>query len=353
MLEALYPGRIDLGIGRAPGGDQRTARAVGGGHLPDAEQFPQQVWELVGHLDGTLPADHPFKKCECSLKERPRPSSGCWDPPITADCLPRSSACAFRSRISSTRRAGIWSCAPTRIDTRHRGESPNRIPRSAVLSSARNRTPKPSALRGWWMCGASTWPTTSTRSCRRRSRPGSAASTQRSAPHPLAARASRARQRDTCKEKLLAIAEKFSADELMVLTITGDYANAAAVLRVPRQGIRAVAAVYRRPADVRQRPPRARARIGRVHTARLTVDEALAGLRTARDGLASPEAGRARPSTARTGSQEGEARSHGCCALARQFIVFLRADLWSPQGSPSPPKRSSRAKAWRCSRRRS
>ena len=71
MLEALYPGRIDLGIGRAPGGDRRTARAVGGGHREgvggpfspsaDAEQFPQQVWELVGYLDGTLPADHPFK----------------------------------------------------------------------------------------------------------------------------------------------------------------------------------------------------------------------------------------------------------------------------------------------------
>src|SRR6185436_16996057 len=62
MLEALYPGRIDLGIGRAPGGDQRTARAVGGGHMPTAEDFPQQVWELIGHLDGTLPDDHPFKK---------------------------------------------------------------------------------------------------------------------------------------------------------------------------------------------------------------------------------------------------------------------------------------------------
>jgi luciferase family oxidoreductase group 1 len=62
MLEALYPGRIDLGIGRAPGGDQRTARAVGGGRFPDAEQFPQQVWELVGYLDGTLPEDHPDRR---------------------------------------------------------------------------------------------------------------------------------------------------------------------------------------------------------------------------------------------------------------------------------------------------
>ena len=62
MLEALYPGRIDLGIGRAPGGDARTAQAVGGGKFPDSDRFPEQVWELVGHLEGTLPADHPFKR---------------------------------------------------------------------------------------------------------------------------------------------------------------------------------------------------------------------------------------------------------------------------------------------------
>jgi luciferase family oxidoreductase group 1 len=61
MLEALYPGRVDLGIGRAPGGDLRTAQAVGGGHMPDAGRFPEQVWQLVGHLDGSLPQEHPFK----------------------------------------------------------------------------------------------------------------------------------------------------------------------------------------------------------------------------------------------------------------------------------------------------
>jgi luciferase family oxidoreductase group 1 len=52
MLEALYPGRIDLGIGRAPGGDARTAQAVGGGRFPDAERFPQQVSELTALLEG-------------------------------------------------------------------------------------------------------------------------------------------------------------------------------------------------------------------------------------------------------------------------------------------------------------
>ena len=51
MLEALYPGRIDLGIGRAPGGDARTAQAVAGGGFPDASHFPQQVWELAALLE--------------------------------------------------------------------------------------------------------------------------------------------------------------------------------------------------------------------------------------------------------------------------------------------------------------
>ena len=62
MLEALYPGRIDLGVGRAPGGDPRTAQAVGGGRFPDAERFPEQVWELAAHLAGTLPPEHPFRR---------------------------------------------------------------------------------------------------------------------------------------------------------------------------------------------------------------------------------------------------------------------------------------------------
>src|SRR5918999_3603926 len=54
MLEALYPGRIDLGVGRAPGGDARTAHAVGGGSFPDAANFPDQVWELAALLEGSL-----------------------------------------------------------------------------------------------------------------------------------------------------------------------------------------------------------------------------------------------------------------------------------------------------------
>lgn len=73
MLEALYPGRVDLGIGRAPGGDARTAQAVGGGRFPDARNFPEQVWELVGHLDGSLPDEHPFKRVRAQPESESTP----------------------------------------------------------------------------------------------------------------------------------------------------------------------------------------------------------------------------------------------------------------------------------------
>jgi luciferase family oxidoreductase group 1 len=60
MLEALYPARMDLGIGRAPGGDRTTALAMGEGRYSGAEHFPEQVQYLVAYLDNALPADHPF-----------------------------------------------------------------------------------------------------------------------------------------------------------------------------------------------------------------------------------------------------------------------------------------------------
>jgi luciferase family oxidoreductase group 1 len=62
MLEALFPGRIDLGIGRAPGSDGRTAQALaqGPGSL-GIEYFPDQLADLYGYLHGDLPHNHPFR----------------------------------------------------------------------------------------------------------------------------------------------------------------------------------------------------------------------------------------------------------------------------------------------------
>ncbi|WBS04272.1 LLM class flavin-dependent oxidoreductase [Pseudoduganella sp. SL102] len=49
-LEALFPGRIDLGLGRAPGSDQNTARALRRNLASDAEEFPQDVLELQDYM---------------------------------------------------------------------------------------------------------------------------------------------------------------------------------------------------------------------------------------------------------------------------------------------------------------
>src|SRR6266705_1852697 len=58
MLEALFPGRIDLGIGRAPGGDPRTALAMADGEFQGAERLPQQVQDLIGFLEPSVPPGH-------------------------------------------------------------------------------------------------------------------------------------------------------------------------------------------------------------------------------------------------------------------------------------------------------
>jgi luciferase family oxidoreductase group 1 len=49
-LESLYPGRIDLGLGRAPGSDQLTARALRRSLASDADEFPQDVVELMDFM---------------------------------------------------------------------------------------------------------------------------------------------------------------------------------------------------------------------------------------------------------------------------------------------------------------
>ncbi len=54
-LESLYPGRIDLGLGRAPGTDQRTARALRRDMLDSADRFPEDVIELLSYFKAVQP----------------------------------------------------------------------------------------------------------------------------------------------------------------------------------------------------------------------------------------------------------------------------------------------------------
>jgi luciferase family oxidoreductase group 1 len=54
-LEALFPGRIDLGLGRAPGSDQLTARALRRTLVGDVDRFPQDVIELMNYFQPARP----------------------------------------------------------------------------------------------------------------------------------------------------------------------------------------------------------------------------------------------------------------------------------------------------------
>lgn len=123
-LETLHPGRIDLGLGRAPGTDQVTLRALR--HDPgDAEHFPQDVLELqpswairaVFPASPRHPATGPRYRCtssgpRCSARSWPR----CWGCPTVSprtSHLPRCrtlSPCTggSSSRPSSSMRPMCW-----------------------------------------------------------------------------------------------------------------------------------------------------------------------------------------------------------------------------------------------------
>lgn len=62
LLEAMHPGRIDLGLGRAPGTDSITAFAMRrSAEALTADDYPEQLAELLAFDDGAFPGDHPFR----------------------------------------------------------------------------------------------------------------------------------------------------------------------------------------------------------------------------------------------------------------------------------------------------
>lgn len=74
VLEALFPGRIDLGIGRAPGTDQVTAVALRRSvEALGADDFPAQLAELRSYAGGGFPADHPFRSVVAAPADVPLP----------------------------------------------------------------------------------------------------------------------------------------------------------------------------------------------------------------------------------------------------------------------------------------
>ena len=78
MLDSLYPGRIDLGVGRAPGSDHLTAAALSyPGSPKDIQHYPRQVVDVVGYLNGGLEPEHPFAQVQAG-PDSPQTSPDVW-----------------------------------------------------------------------------------------------------------------------------------------------------------------------------------------------------------------------------------------------------------------------------------
>ncbi|HYG55047.1 MAG TPA: LLM class flavin-dependent oxidoreductase [Burkholderiales bacterium] len=223
MLEALYPGRIDLGIGRAPGGDSRTAQAVGGGRMPTAENFPEQVWQLCGHLDGTLPDNHPFRRVRVQPEVATAPEVWLLGSSDYSGALAAQLGLPFAFAHFINARGGDAVAREYR-DTFRPGREPS--PRVIVCTflicgeddADAERLAAPIDLRRLHMALDIDAPVPTE---------AEAAQHRYSAEEKRYVEGQRARAiiggPQTCRREVEAMAKRYGADEVMVLTITGDY----------------------------------------------------------------------------------------------------------------------------------
>jgi luciferase family oxidoreductase group 1 len=142
MLAGLFPGRIDLGVGRAAGTDPLTTFALQRDRRQAApDDFPEQLQELIGYLEDGLPEQHPFARV-AKLPGRPEapeiwllgssPQSAIWAgelglPYVFADFINSEGpdiAALYRERFTPSKRlsspkvmVSTWAlCADTQED---------------------------------------------------------------------------------------------------------------------------------------------------------------------------------------------------------------------------------------------
>jgi luciferase family oxidoreductase group 1 len=226
MYEALFPGRVDLGIGRAPGGNMLTAKAMNAEAFLGEDRFPTQVQELVGYLDDTLPPEYAFH----TVKAMP---AGPTSPEIW---LLGSSD--YSGALASY--LGLRFAFAHFISARG-GDTVTRAYREQFRASYRER--RPYAMLAVFVICATTQEQAEALAASidlRRYQmsqgiegPVATMEEARAFVYSDQAQALVQREReraaigtpDAVKARLLALQEQFAADELMVITITGDYAS--------------------------------------------------------------------------------------------------------------------------------
>jgi luciferase family oxidoreductase group 1 len=224
MLSAIFPDRIDLGLGRAAGTDPLTAFALQRDRRQAAaDDFPQQLAELLAYLDNTLPPQHRFARLAAlpGSPERPAPwllgsspQSGIWAaqlglPYAFADFInPTGGAIARRyretfepsgARLTPRVIVATWAlCAET-------DAAAQRLAASARMAFALFLQGRPGPI-----------PPVEEAVPFLRDRPEMASEFGRQRRWTVGAP-------DTVREQLEAIADDYGADEIMVVTITHDH----------------------------------------------------------------------------------------------------------------------------------
>jgi luciferase family oxidoreductase group 1 len=226
MLEALFPGRVDLGIGRAPGGGVLTTKAMNAEAFLGEDRFPTQVQEVVGYLDDTLPPDYPYH----AVKAMP---AGDTSPEVWL--------------LGSSDYSGALAAylglrfAFAHFINAHGGDVVMRAYREQFRASYRERRPH-CLLAVFAICAPTLEEAerlAGSIDLRRYQMtlgidaPIATVAQAQAYQYPEQARAVIQRERaravigtpQAVKERLLALCSQYQADELMVITITGDYGS--------------------------------------------------------------------------------------------------------------------------------
>jgi luciferase family oxidoreductase group 1 len=226
MLEALFPGRIDLGIGRAPGGDRLTAQAVARGPYAFADDFPEQVRDLVGFLDACLPPEHPFAPVKAMPAGASSPEvwllgSSDYSGALAADLGLRF---AFAHFISARGGDAVMRAYKENFRPSPREAAPRALVCVFVIcaetAAEAERLAGSIDLRRLHMALGidSPVPTAEEAAAHRY--------TDRERAFVLSQRERLVHGApDEVRDRLLGLAERFAADEMMIITITGDYSS--------------------------------------------------------------------------------------------------------------------------------
>jgi len=226
MLEALFPGRIDLGVGRAPGGDRLTAQAVARGPYAFADDFPEQVRDLVGFLDRTLPREHPFARVKAMPAGDASPEVWLLGSSDYSGALAAELGLRFAFAHFINARGGDAVMRAYRAAFKPSAREP--AARSllcvfvicAETSAEAERLAAPIDLRRLHMALGIDAPVPSYAEAAAH-RYG-----ERERAYVLAQRERLVLgDPDEVRRRLLDLAEQYAADELMIITITGDYAS--------------------------------------------------------------------------------------------------------------------------------